>query len=354
MERGPLFVRRCTKCVLPGNYPGIQFNKAGICSYCLEFKPHYIGQRRQELQEIIERARKNDSKYQCVVPFSGGKDSSYVLYYMRKVCSLRVLAVNFDNGFRSSMARENLAALSKRLGVEIVSIKLSWPLMSRLYAAFMKDAGEFCSVCNSVGYLGIMTYIMHHMDLFGSEPLVVSGWVRYLEEMPNVYAFDIKYFHDIISRAGLADPLIASGFVDQRCLAILMNVSDPRTLNGDQSIPFTFIALPEYVYWDLNKISKTLRNELDWIAPSAMDDTHFDCTAYPVAQYLEKKKYGFSQSTITYSAMIRHGQMARETALSKLEQESFERPKEFSDFLNMLRLSDSDVNWNGDWYPQRQ
>jgi hypothetical protein len=133
-----------------------------------------------------------------------------------------------------------------------------------------------------------------------------------------------------------------------------MNASDPRMLSGDQSIPFTFVVLPEYVYWDSNKISTILRNEAGWSAPSSKDETHFDCTAYPIAQYLEKMKYGFSQSTITYSAMIRHGQMTRETALSKLEQESFKRPEEFSDFLNMLRLNDSDVNWNGDWYPQRQ
>ena len=354
MERGPFLVERCKKCVLPENYPGIEFNEEGVCSYCLDFKPPDVGQRRQELKDIIERARKSESKYQCVVPFSGGKDSSYVLYYMRKICNLRVLAVNFDNGFRSSEIESNLIALPEKLGIDSVSIEVPWSLMSKLYAAFMKDAGEFCSVCNSVGYLTIMTYVMHHLDVLSSEPLIVSGWVRYLEEMPNVYAFDIRYFHDIISRAGLVNPLIESGLIDQRCLSILMNTSDPRTLNGALSIPFTFISLPEYVYWDLDNISETLRNEVDWVAPSAKGETHFDCTMYPVAQYLEKRKYGFSQSTITYSSMIRHGQMTRETALSKLGQESFEKPREFDDFLNMLKLREVDVNWDGDWYPQRQ
>jgi hypothetical protein len=354
MERGYLSVSRCKKCVLPGDYPGITFDEEGICSYCLDFTPPDFERRRREFQDIIEKARKTDSKYQCVVPFSGGKDSSYVLYYMHKVCGLRVLSMNFDNGFRSPEAGANLDALPGKLGIDCVSIRLPWPLMSRLYAAFMKDAGEFCSVCNSVGYLAIMTYVMRHMDLLGPEPFVVSGWVRYLEEMPNVYAFDIPYFHDIISRAGLIDPLIESGVVDQRCLSILMNTSDPRTLSGDQSIPFTFISLPEYVYWDLNRISEILRSEVGWVAPSAKDETHFDCTAYPVAQYLEKKKYGFSQSTITYSAMIRHGQMTREEALGRLEQEPFERPRAFNDFLFKIDLAEGDINWNGEWYPQRK
>jgi hypothetical protein len=266
-----------------------------------------------------------------------------------------VKTIDFDNGFRSVDAEANLTALPEKLGADRVSIELPWSLLSKLYAAFMKDAGEFCSVCNSVGYLSIMTYIMHHMALVGPDPLVVSGWVHYLEEMPNVYAFDIRYFHDIISRAGLAKSLIESGFVDQKCLEILMTTSDPRTLSGDQSIPFRFIALPEYVYWDLEKISGTLKNELGWISPPwAKDETHFDCTAYPIAQYLERKKYGFSQSTITYSAMIRHGQMTREVALQKLEKKSSGRPREFDEFLKMLELQESDVNWDADWYPQRK
>ena len=103
----------------------------------------------------------------------------------------------------------------------------------------------------------------------------------------------------------------------------------------------------------MHRISEILRNEVGWVAPSAKDETHFDCTAYPVAQYLEKKKYGFSQSAITYSAMIRHGQMTREDALRRLRQEPSEKPPAFDDFLNKIKLLESDVNWDGDWYPQR-
>ena len=347
-------VKRCTKCILPIDYPGINFREDGVCSFCADFRQTDWKVQRSILDDIVQQARSSGSKYQAVVPFSGGKDSSYVLYYMRKICNLRVLALNFDNAFRSEAAGVNLETLPKTLEVDYTSIHLPWPLMKGLYAAFIKDAGEFCTVCNSVGYLTIMSYIVNHADVLGANPLVVSGWVRYLEEMPNVYAFDIKYFSDIISRAGLLGPLIESGFVDQRCLDVLANVSDPRKLSNDTKIPLNFIALPEYIYWEVNAISETLK-AFGWNVPSSTTgETHFDCTMYPVAKYLEKKKYGFSQSTITYSALVRHGQMTREDALKELDRESNDRPVEFADFLGMLGLEDDQVNWKGKWYPERK
>ena len=345
--------KRCTKCVLPGNYPGINFDKEGVCSFCIDFKQPDWKVQKSKLDKIIETASSSDARYQVVVPFSGGKDSSYVLHYMRRICNLRVLAINFDNAFRSPAAEENLETLPRKIDVDYTSIHVPWSLLKALYAAFIKDAGEFCTVCNSVGYLTIMSYIVSHADVLGSSPLVVSGWVRYLEEMPNVYAFDIQYFRDIISRAGLLGQLTESGFVNQKCLEILANSPDPRKLNGDARIPLNFIALPEYVYWDVNEISETLKT-LGWNVPSsATRETHFDCTMYPVAKYLERKKYGFSQSTITYSALVRHGQMTREDAIRDLDMESNDRPAEFDRFLEMLGLDENQVHWEGKWYPER-
>lgn len=351
---GVMRIVRCGKCVLPNSYPGIEFDGEGVCSYCSGFtQPDWLLKKR-ELGQLIEKAKSSGAKYQVVVPFSGGKDSSYVLYFLRKICGLRALAINFNNGFRSQAAELNLKTLPERLKADVVSIELPWRLMKKLYAAFMQDAGEFCTVCNAVGYLAIMSYIMQHLDVVGSEPFVVSGWARYLEGMPNVYGFDMKYFHEIISRAGLMTALLDSGCVSRQCLDIFMNVPDPRTLSNDSRVPAVFIALPEYLYWDVRGISRVLREELGWCVPaSAQDETHFDCTMYPVAQYLERRKYGFSQSTITFSAMIRHGQMTRENAIDKLMKEPKGTPDEFDSFLEMLELDEQSVNWGGKWYPQR-
>ena len=173
--------------------------------------------------------------------------------------------------------------------------------------------------------------------------------------MPGMYSFDFKYFHDVIAEAGLSEQLRHSPMVSELCLDFLIAAPDPRQTVRNAFVPFDYIMLPEYVTWNLDEISKTLKRQVGWIVPpEAENQTHFDCDMYPVAKYFERRKYGFSQSTVTYSALVRAGQMTRREALERIEQEGEEVPAEFAAFLDSLGLAETDVNWEGKWHPQRQ
>ena len=77
---------RCRKCILPTTYPNIQFNEQGICSYCftpIEKKRPSEKELKAKLDKIIHSC-KGKGKYDVVVGLSGGKDSSYVAYFLRK------------------------------------------------------------------------------------------------------------------------------------------------------------------------------------------------------------------------------------------------------------------------------
>lgn len=348
-------MKRCKRCILPSSYPGITFNKGGICSFCANFKKLNLTPKKDELRRLMQEAKRSSKRYQAIVPISGGKDSAYALYVMRRIYGLRVLAINFDNGFRSLTAETNLNTLTTQIGVDYISIKPSWDLMRELYATFVKITGEFCSVCNSMGYLTIMSFIMKHINKTGPKPLTVGGWARHLEAMPGMYSFDLKYFYDIVAQGGMSQALRRSEMVDELCLDKLINMPDPRLMKKDEDFPLKYIMLPEFMDWDLRQITKTLKKEVGWISPpDAEDETHFDCVIYPVAQYFERQKYGFSQNTVTYSALVRDEQISRDEALKKIRKEKKRTPVEFSCFLNMLGLEKTDVNWEGKWHPQRQ
>jgi len=348
-------VERCVRCILPDTYPEIGFDEKGICSFCTDFEMPPLGKdKEEELKRLVEEARLRQGRYQVIVPISGGKDSAYALYVARCLYGLRVLAINFDNGFRSAAAEANLKTLTTQLDIDYVSIKPSWHLMRSLYSAFVKSVGEFCTVCNAMGYLTIMTCVVEEAIRIRSKLLVVGGWSEKLEAMPGMYSFDFKYFHDIIAQAGMSEKLRRSPMINEQCLDILINAPDPRMTTKDADLPFNYVMLPEYIPWDLNQISKTLKKELGWSAPpGAENETHFDCVMYPVAKYFERRKYGFSQNTVTYSALVRAAQMTREQALMRVEDEGEEPPEEFAQFLDTLGLAESEVNWNGRWHPQR-
>lgn len=348
------FEKRCSRCIMPDNYPGITFDKRGICSFCVGYVKPNSEPKTEELIRLVKEAKLSKKRYQVIVPISGGKDSSYVVYVMRRVYGLRVLAINFDNGFRSAAAELNLKILTDQLGVDYISIKPNWDLMRDLYAAFVKITGEFCSVCNAMGYLTIMSFIIKHVSEYVPKPLVVGGWARHLEAMPGMYSFDLKYFCDVIDQGGLLEAVRESEMVNERCLDILMKTRDPRQNRIDGTFPFRYIMLPDFMQWDLRQITKTLKKELGWIStPEAENETHFDCVMYSVAQYFERQKYGFSQNTVTYSALVREGQISRLEAIQKDRQDKKGVPLEFSRFLNILGLKITDVNWEGKWHPQR-
>jgi len=349
-------MKRCLHCIIPDTYPGIAFNEKGICSFCMDFeKQGAVAEKEEELKRLVEEAKLNQQRYQAIVPISGGKDSAYALYMARRVYGLRVLAINFDNGFRSAAAEANLKALTTKLDVDYVSLKPSWDLMRNLYAAFVRITGEFCTVCNAMGYLIIIGLILEEQQRAGSKLLVFGGWSKTLEAMPGMYSFDFKYFHDVIKEAGLSDMLRRSPMVNELCLNVLISAPDPRMTIKDEAVPFTYVMLPEYIAWDLGEISRTLKKETGWTAPpGAENETHFDCIMYPVAKYFERRKYGFSQNTVTYSALVRTGQMSRQEALDRVKDERQEAPEEFARFLDILGLAENEVNWNGRWHPQRK
>ena len=95
-------MKSCSKCVMPETAETLSFDSAGVCTVCrqVEFKTDNIDwePRKAEFAAIVDEVRgKHD--YYCIVPFSGGKDSTYTLWYLIKELKLKPLVVRFDHGF---------------------------------------------------------------------------------------------------------------------------------------------------------------------------------------------------------------------------------------------------------------
>ncbi len=122
----------CTRCVMNTWAPDIRFDEHGVCNYChmhdkLErlFPLGPEGERvLAQLVEKIQRAGRG-KPYDCVVGVSGGRDTSYCLYLTKKL-GLRPLAVHFDNGWDSDVAKRNLSRLCQKLGVELHTVIADW------------------------------------------------------------------------------------------------------------------------------------------------------------------------------------------------------------------------------------
>ena len=102
-------LRLCSRCVTPETHETIFFDKEGVCNVCRqqEFKQEKIDWdlRKKELHELLD-AHRGKGDYDCIVPFSGGKDSTYTLYALVKEYGMKPLVVSFDHGFYRPTVQE--------------------------------------------------------------------------------------------------------------------------------------------------------------------------------------------------------------------------------------------------------
>jgi hypothetical protein len=138
----------CTRCIIPDSYPKVTFEN-GLCTFCRrhEVAPHvrrdFLGE--EKLRELL--MSKNTGSHHCIVPLSGGKDSSYILLHVARKMGLRPLAVHFDSGFIEEQTKSNIEKLCSALSVELVTVRSSLHRKKMLQQSMkMARYGKFAGV----------------------------------------------------------------------------------------------------------------------------------------------------------------------------------------------------------------
>lgn len=342
-------MKLCRKCVLPDTYPNITFNSEGICSYCqnhihVKTLGEYYDKKKAELDQIIQLAKqerkKNNAPYDLVVPLSGGKDSAYVAYYLKKNYDVNILGITYDNGFLTDYAKNNVWKIADKLNIDVVMIKPKLSLMKKLYKAMLVETGEFCNVCNSMGYLLIASYVSNFFPTWGYMPLLVLGWVRRYEMQEGIQSFTIPEFFEIMKKYGLDKEILSNSMINDKVVGKFFNISDPRKTDNQSYVDKTgwnVIQLPDYIDWDVEKVVNTLIQELEWEMPkNTSDPAHFDCKCSKIKEYLKYRKHGITQKTIINSKMIRDDRLTREEALKSLKEEKHDKPEFWDEFVSIL------------------
>jgi len=321
-------MKRCIRCILPESYPEINFDEQGVCNFCREFKKYQV-KGDKTLKGLIIANRTKDSKYDCIVPLSGGRESSYVLFYIRNVLGLNPLAVQYDNDFVTEQARLNIDNAVSILGVDFISVKSKKRLRRKIaYDSFklsmkkdlMKAVSSLCSHC----WIGEESAV-YGVSLQKNTPVIVWG-----DSQEEITPFDPKlgYYHKMnnnqLSRLHklngklgiLLSPLIFSylrlkyngrQFKKEFCY-------DRKAVSPALRPGLHFF---DYVEHNENAIIETIKKEIKWDkSPYSILPWRFDCTIAIVGEYFKKINSGWNKQDIDLSNMIRKNLISREEALN--------------------------------------
>lgn len=333
-------VRRCRRCILTDDFPNIRFNKEGVCNYCLDWDKRWKGQdfekTEAEIVSIFDKIKKRNRRYDCLIPFSGGRDSSYVVYLCKEKYKLNPLLVTFNNLFMSEYANENIKNLVELFDVEHRYVTYKPKLIKSFYRAAIEHGGEFCSICSA----GINYAKIYYQKLYNI-PIVITGVSgRADEQSPfEVNSTHPLYVRRMLSKAGIKKKEI-NEFVIKRHYEWNLTEKIKRKLFGGDYLE---LALPDYVKWDNLEICRVLQEKMNWKTPS-MDKDHIDCRFAPIKTYLKnKQKRNFIFKQLKFSQLIRDGQMGRSDGINNLElllNNKNTKQDELQEFMDYLKIDE--------------
>lgn len=319
--------KECSRCLLNDRIPGVTFSgDSQVCSVCINYDQTWgnWSEKRKELDQIFDIARKKKRSFDVLVPLSGGKDSSYVLYLCRRVFSLKCLAVTFDNGFLSDHAKQNISNACDRLGVGHVYFRLDRGFLYKLYRKFFLETGFFCPVC-----MRGMGVAIGSIQLSFRIPLSLSGTSRRTEEHVDQRFFldgKLNFLENVLSEVGID--------ADEQFL--LRPIGIFRSPSA--------IKLPDFLDWDYNKIYHTITTELGWTSPEKNAE-HTDCRVDPVVQYIRYRKFpDITPEVLRFSKLVTCGQMTRSEAITQIEKAKKRggRPHELKLFFDKLGITEKE------------
>ena len=180
----------CTNCVIPETAESHSFDKNDKCSVCnqIEIKREKINweERNKDFNFLIKKY-KGKQLYDCIVPFSGGKDSVFALWHVVKIRKLNPLVVRFDHNFLRDQVIKNTEKVIKKLGVDFINFKPNFEVVKKLMLESLYRRGDFCWHCH-VGIIAFPVKIAIKkipLILYGEPSAEYSSFYSYddLEEL---------------------------------------------------------------------------------------------------------------------------------------------------------------------------
>ena len=346
--------RRCTSCVLPETMPFIQFDSKGVCNYCRNYAPSNV-MGHDALEQLVAPHRSGSEKADCLVAFSGGRDSTYGLHYMKQVLGMNPIAYTYDWGMVTDLARRNAARICGKLGVEhiIVSanIKQKRGYIRKNVDAWLKRPALGMIPLFMAGDKQFYYYAHKLREQTGVSLMVFSAGNK-LETTDFKTGFcgiPGGSPKGLLTSLPLASKLhLVAYYLKQYLLnPSYINASIKDTLAAfycSYVLPDDYVYLYHYIRWDEDEIMKTLRDEYDWEAASDTRATWRigDGTA-SFYNYIYFTVAGFTEHDTFRSNQVREGIMTRDEAMQHLREENRPRYESIREYAHLIGLDFDDA-----------
>ena len=311
-------LKYCVRCVMPHTKPDLHIDEEGVCDACRSYEKRKEvdwDQRKSELLTLLEKYRKQGSNWDCIVPVSGGKDSTYQVIRMLQL-GLNPLCVTSTTCDLSEIGRRNIENL-QRLGVDHVEFSPNPLVRAKLNRIGLTEVGDI----SWPEHVGIFTIPVRAAVQY-NVPLIVWG-----ENSQNEYGgpaaatenntLTRRWLEEFGGLLGLRVSDLSETYgIEQRHLLPYQYPSDEEL----QRVGVTGLFLGHYLPWDglSNALIAQANGFVTYDEPvegSMVNYENLDNHQTGIHDYFKYLKFGFSRATDIACLHVRRGRITRQDAI---------------------------------------
>lgn len=304
----------CRKCILDESFPGVKIGSDGVCNICNNYKEESLEEKKEEMLKIIDSSK--GGKYDIVFALSGGKDSCYTMYVMRKKFpNLRMLGVMLDNGFISDTAKKNALAIAQYTHSDLKIVSAGGSNLNKLFSDSaegddysMKQLERASSIC--VTCSNLFKHVIFAEAIKNQCSCVAFGWTPGQSINPIVkmngklLQWSKKPFEAMLNKTG--NTKIIESFLPDDSIYL--------DFNG-----ILYLLHPLFMEkYDENKMKELLKKEIGWKESVEDDPNTSNCLLNPLAISVHLKKYGFHPYAFEVAGLVRVGALSRKEGFARI------------------------------------
>ena len=307
--------RICVRCIMDTTDPEIQFDNDGVCNHCRRYEEKVkerlcldeAGQ--QELNKLVGeiKIKGKNKKYDCIIGVSGGVDSTFVAYLVKKL-GLRPLAVHLDNGWNAEVAVGNIEALRK-LDIDLHVAVVDWEEFKDLQLSFLRASVPDAEIPTDHG----ISALLYDVAAKEGAPFIFTGVNVSTEGVHPIRwsygMWDWKYIRSVHNRFGS----VRLETYPHYSLLGLLNYVFVRRIRR--------IPVLNYMTYVKEDAIKLLEKELGW---EYYGGKHYESIYTRFLQaYILPRKFNIDKRRSHLSSLICSGQITREEALEEMKRDPY-------------------------------
>lgn len=323
----------CTRCVMPDTKPDLHLDDEGVCNACRSFESRKAVDweaRGKELETVLARYRNTaGTNWDCIVPVSGGKDSTYQVVRMLQL-GMNPLCVTSTTCDLSEIGRKNIENI-KALGVDYMEFSPNPVVRAKLNRIGLTEVGDI----SWPEHVGIFTIPVRAAVQF-NVPLIIWG-----ENSQNEYGgpaaaaenntLSRKWLEEFGGLLGLrVTDLNAAYEIETRHLI-------PYTYPTDEElnrVGVTGLFLGHYLPWDglsnaLIAVANGFTTYDKTVEGSMVNYENLDNHQTGIHDYFKFLKFGFGRATDLACLHIRRGRISRADGLAIVREQDGRFPAEY-------------------------